>query len=133
MGGGDPFAPPRRTPDADPRHIYHNVSIALDLQRQLYNGAPGVLAPWLDALGIGSGAHVLHVGCGTGYYSAILAEIAGPGVSVAAVEVDDGLAERARAALCGWPTVSVTRGNGRQHGGPSTAGRYGAPPSRGAA
>ncbi len=27
---GDMAGPPRETPDADPRHVYHNVSIALD-------------------------------------------------------------------------------------------------------
>ncbi len=31
---------PRKTPDADPRHLYHNVSVAIDPARQLFNGAP---------------------------------------------------------------------------------------------
>ena len=53
QGGGDLFAPARRTADADPRRVYHNLSIAIDPGRQLYNGAPGVVAPWLDAPALG--------------------------------------------------------------------------------
>ena len=112
------FAPARRTADADPRHVHHNVSIAIDPDRQLYNGAPGVVGTWLDALALAPGARVLHIGCGTGYYSAILAEVAGPDGSVTAVEVDEALADRARMSLRRWPTVSVTCGDGSRHGAP---------------
>ena len=79
------------------------------------------LATWLDALAIAPGARVLHVGCGTGYYSAILAEVVGPGGSVMAVDVEDELADRARASLRDWPTVSVTCGDGSRHGAPFDA------------
>lgn len=64
---------PRRTPDGDPRHVYHNLSIAIDPERQLFNGAPSLLALCIDRLAIRSGARVLHVGCGLGYYSALMA------------------------------------------------------------
>jgi hypothetical protein len=37
----------RVTPDADPRHIYHNVLIAIDPARQLHNGLPSALAQWI--------------------------------------------------------------------------------------
>ena len=121
QGGGDLLAAARRTADGDPRRVYHNLSIAIDPARQLYNGAPGVVATWLDALALAPGARVLHVGCGTGYYTAILAEVAGSGGSVMAVEVDEDLADRARAALREWPTVAVTCGDGRRHGAPFDA------------
>ena len=121
QGGGDLFAPARRTADADRRRVYHNLSIAIDPERQLYNGAPGVVATWLDALALAPGARVLHVGCGTGYYSAIIAEVVGPGGSVMAVDVDEDLADRARAALREWPTVSVICGDGSRHGAPLDA------------
>ena len=116
QGGGDLFASARRTADADPRRVYHNVSIAIDSERQIYNGAPGVVATWLDALALAPGASVLHVGCGTDYYSAVIAEVVGSGGSVMAVDVDEELANRARRALRGWPTVSVACGDGSRHG-----------------
>src|SRR5438132_2134399 len=59
----------RATDDADPRHLYHNVLIAIDPSRQLNNGHPSTLASWLDALGLKEGDRGLHVGCGFGYYT----------------------------------------------------------------
>src|SRR5690349_4322511 len=46
-GGGN-----RQTPDGDPRHVYHNVAIAIDPARQLFNGAPSLLAICIDALSL---------------------------------------------------------------------------------
>jgi protein-L-isoaspartate(D-aspartate) O-methyltransferase len=46
-GEGDPRAVV--TPDDDPQHIYRNVSVAIDAERQLFNGAPGVVASWIEA------------------------------------------------------------------------------------
>src|SRR5271154_2240257 len=63
----------------DPRHLYHNVLIALDPGRGLNNGQPGALARWIDALDLKTGDRVFHVGCGVGYYTAIMAEVVGPG------------------------------------------------------
>src|SRR5205085_9128300 len=68
----------RTTPDADPRHLYHNVVVAIDAARRLNNGQPGSLAMWLDALELRRGERVVHVGCGVGYYTAIMAETVGP-------------------------------------------------------
>ena len=49
------LAGPRSTDDADPRHVYHNVAIAIDPARNLYNGQPGLIARWLNALPVGPG------------------------------------------------------------------------------
>jgi protein-L-isoaspartate(D-aspartate) O-methyltransferase len=57
---------------------------------------------------------VLHIGCGTGYYTAVLAEITGPRGSVLAEEIDESLASRARANLAPWPWVTVRTGGGRR-------------------
>lgn len=116
-GEGDIFGPPRTTPDADPRRVYHNMAIAIDPARQLFNGGPGVLATWFDALGLEPGRRVLHIGCGTGYYTAILGQIVGPTGAVEAIEVDASLASRATAALSEWPWIRVRQGDGRAHGG----------------
>jgi protein-L-isoaspartate(D-aspartate) O-methyltransferase len=114
-------AAPRVTPDADPRRVYHNVAIALDDSRLIFNGAPGVLATWFDQLALGAGSRVLHVGCGTGYYSAILGQVVGPAGTVDAIEIDPDLAARATAALTEWPWIRVTRGDAGSIAGPYDA------------
>ncbi len=102
----------RPTPDADPRHVYHDVAISLDRARDLNNGQPASLAVWMDALDLHEGARVFHLGSGTGYYTAILAETVGPSGHVLAVEVDSQLAERARQNLAGYAQVEVVEGDG---------------------
>src|SRR5579862_8181278 len=60
--------------DADTRHLYEDVLVALDSKRGLNNGQPSSLGSWLDSLDMAPGDRVLHVGCGVGYYTAIVAE-----------------------------------------------------------
>lgn len=100
------------TENDDPAHVYHNVVIAIDPQKHLNNGQPGGLATWIDALELKPGARVLHVGCATGYYSAILAETVGRDGRVLAVDVEPELVERARANLSDLPQVSVECADG---------------------
>jgi protein-L-isoaspartate(D-aspartate) O-methyltransferase len=104
-------APPHVTPDDDPRHVYHNVSIVIDLQRQLFNGQPGTLGMWIDVLRLQSGERVLHIGCATGYYTALMAKIVGPSGRITAIEVDPELAARARANLADAGFVDVRAGD----------------------
>jgi len=99
----------RLTRDADPRHVQHNVAIALDPLRQLNNGHPSSLAAWIDALEVGRGDRVVHVGCGSGYYTAIQATIVGESGAVLAFELDPALAESAERNLRPWPWVRVSR------------------------
>ena len=100
------------TPDADPHHVYHDVLIALDETRNLNNGQPSLWAFLYDQLGIRADDEVLHLGCGTGYYTAIAAELVGPAGKITAVEVDAPLAEKARVALARWPQVVVKNADG---------------------
>jgi protein-L-isoaspartate(D-aspartate) O-methyltransferase len=102
----------RTTPDADPRHLYHNVVVAIDAARRLNNGQPGSLAMWLDALELGRGERVVHVGCGVGYYTAIIAETVGPEGKVIGIELDPDLAARARANLARLSRVEVIEADG---------------------
>jgi protein-L-isoaspartate(D-aspartate) O-methyltransferase len=102
----------RSTPDADPRRLYEDVAVAIDASRLLNNGAPGFLAHIFDALSIREGETVAHIGCAVGYYSALLAEIVGPGGRVIAVELDPVLCERARHHLRRWPRVEVRHADG---------------------
>jgi protein-L-isoaspartate(D-aspartate) O-methyltransferase len=100
------------TDDADPRHVYHNALIALDEPKGINNGQPSLWAQFFDQLGVQAGDSVLHLGCGTGYYTAILAELCGPQGKITAIEIDAELAERARVALEPWPQVAVIKADG---------------------
>jgi protein-L-isoaspartate(D-aspartate) O-methyltransferase len=112
----------RTTPDADPKHLYHNVLVAIDPGRHLNNGQPSALALWFDALDLQEGNRVVHVGCGTGYYTAILAEVVGPNGQVMAIDVDPELAWRARSNLSYLTHVQVIPGDGGEiDPGPSDA------------
>ncbi len=100
------------TEDADPRNVYHNVLITLDEAKHLNNGQPSFWGFHLDRFGIRANDHVIHLGCGTGYYSAIMAELVGPRGRITAIEIDEAIAARARAALEPWPQVTVIHGDG---------------------
>jgi protein-L-isoaspartate(D-aspartate) O-methyltransferase len=100
------------TADADPRHVYHDVLIALDEARGINNGQPSLWAKLYDQLNLSAGAHVVHVGAGAGYYSAVLAEIVGRSGHVTAIEIDPDLAGRARNNLISWPQATVVVADG---------------------
>ena len=102
------------TPDDDPIHVYHNALIAIDTARRLHNGSPSSWAGWLSQCHPKDGDQVLHVGCGTGYYSAILAELIGPLGSVLALEIDSKIAEQARENLMPWHQVHVLPTDGSE-------------------
>ena len=103
------------TPDADPWHVYHDVLVAIDEARLLNNGQPSFLAFEIEALELQEGQQVVHIGCGTGYYTAILAELVGPTGRVVAIEVDAELVARSRGNLAGRPNVEVVHADGGEH------------------
>jgi protein-L-isoaspartate(D-aspartate) O-methyltransferase len=101
------------TEDADPRRLYHDVLIAIDEERRLNNGQPSLWARMYDQLELSRGGHVVHVGAGIGYYSAILAEIVGRTGRVTAIEIDPLLAARAKENLAAaWPQATVVAKDG---------------------
>lgn len=100
------------TEDDDPRHLYHNVLIPIDGTRQLNNGEPRLWAFLYDQIDLKPGEHVVHVGAGTGYYSAILSEIVGRSGRLTAIEVDPGLAARSSANLEPWRQATVVASDG---------------------
>jgi protein-L-isoaspartate(D-aspartate) O-methyltransferase len=101
-----------RAETEDPRDVYHNVLIALDPAHDINNGQPSLLARWIEALDLKPGDRVYHLGCGVGYYTAIMAEMVGPGGAVIGIDVNSELAGRARANLAGYPNVTVHAGDG---------------------
>jgi protein-L-isoaspartate(D-aspartate) O-methyltransferase len=98
----------------DPRDVYHNVVISLDRAKDINNGQPGSLGRWIDALALKPGEHVYHLGCGVGYYTAIMAEVVGPSGSVVGLELQPELAARAKENLAGHENVTVEAGDGAE-------------------
>ncbi len=111
-GEGDFQAVARQTPSADPRDVHHNVAVAIDPARSLFNGAPAVIAGCIDALKLEPGARVLHIGTGLGYFTALMAHCVGPTGRVVGVEVDETLAKAARANLAATDWVEIRHGDG---------------------
>jgi protein-L-isoaspartate(D-aspartate) O-methyltransferase len=95
-----------------PRDLYHDILVAIDARRELNNGQPSALAAWINALDLKAGDRVFHLGCGVGYYTAIVAEVVGSSGSVVASEVDEQLAARATANLAGYKNVVVQARDG---------------------
>jgi protein-L-isoaspartate(D-aspartate) O-methyltransferase len=56
----------------------------------------------------------MHVGCGLGYYSALIGHTVGPSGRVLALDVDEDLARDARARLTAYPWIDVRHGNGTE-------------------
>jgi protein-L-isoaspartate(D-aspartate) O-methyltransferase len=93
------FFPPggdEKTPTINPADLYDDVLVVLDGARGVNNGQPSLHAAWLAAVDPRHGDTAIHVGAGTGYYTAILAMLVLPGGRVVAYEVHEALASLAR-------------------------------------
>jgi protein-L-isoaspartate(D-aspartate) O-methyltransferase len=95
--------------------VYDNVLVAIDRVRGINNGEPALHAAWIDAVSPQAGETVIHVGAGTGYYTAILARLVEPGGRVEAFEYEADLAAQARRNLdpCSHVTVHAASAFGR--------------------
>ncbi|UPK34123.1 methyltransferase domain-containing protein [Bradyrhizobium sp. 186] len=102
----------RLTPDADPVHLYNNMLVAIDARRKLDTGLPSLWAHFIDVLGVEEKDRVVQVGCGHGYFSAVLSKIVGPKGRVLAIECDQRLAECAANYLRSYRNVDVIHGDG---------------------
>jgi protein-L-isoaspartate(D-aspartate) O-methyltransferase len=100
------------TPDADPAWLYADTLVGILPERGLNNGQPSAHACWIAAAAPSTGEHVVHVGAGVGYYSAIMAHMVGPTGTVTAIEYDLQLASRAAANFAQAPNVEVVQGDG---------------------
>src|SRR5262249_47196038 len=83
------------TPSDDPAFAYQDTAIGLTRDRPINNGEPSLHARAIAALELKPGEQVLHVGAGSGYYSAILAELIGESGHVEAREIEPELVARA--------------------------------------
>jgi protein-L-isoaspartate(D-aspartate) O-methyltransferase len=102
----------RELPSADPVYLYTDDLVALVPERKLNNGQPSLHAHLLNQAAIQPGEHVVHIGTGTGYYTAIMAELVGPEGRVTGIEFDPDLAVRTRANLDGRANVAIVQGDG---------------------
>jgi protein-L-isoaspartate(D-aspartate) O-methyltransferase len=100
------------TPDADPVYLYTDGLVALVPERSLNNGQPSLHAHLMQQASPAAGEHVVHVGTGTGYYTAIFSHLVGTSGRVTGIEYDPDLAARARACLAPYPNVTLVEGDG---------------------
>ncbi len=100
------------TPDADPVYLYTNDIIGILPRKQINNGQPSLHARLMAAANPRPGDHIVHIGIGSGYYTAILAELTGPSGRVTAVELDNELAKKAKINLRSYKNVRVYAGDG---------------------
>lgn len=102
------------TPSGNPIYVYQNGLVALDAAKGINNGEPFLHAAWIGAAAPSSGETIVHVGAGTGYYTAILSLLALPNGRVKAYEIDASLAERAIKNLEPFEGVDVSQGDATQ-------------------
>lgn len=103
-----------QTPTDDPIHVYQILVFALQREKSINNGDPALHGQMLGALHPDPGNTVLHIGCGTGYYSAILAQLVTPSGKVIAYEIEPELARRAAINLKPWENVEVRAASGTE-------------------
>jgi protein-L-isoaspartate(D-aspartate) O-methyltransferase len=104
------------TASDDPALVYVNAPIALDPARNINNGEPALHIALLAQLAPKQGHHVVQVGVGGGYYTAIIARLVQPGGRVTAIEYDADLARRASENLADEQAVQVVHGDGTSYG-----------------
>jgi protein-L-isoaspartate(D-aspartate) O-methyltransferase len=101
------------SPD-DPALLYQDVVVSLGGEGPFNNGQPTLHAYCLAALDVKKGERVVHVGAGTGYYTALLAKLVGETGVVDAYEVVPEFARRATDNLAEFPYVTVHARSGAE-------------------
>jgi protein-L-isoaspartate(D-aspartate) O-methyltransferase len=100
------------TPNRDPVYLYDDVVVGILPERNLNNGQPSLHAHLIASATPRSGEHIVHVGAGVGYYTAILHHIVGRRGKITAIEYDPGLARRLAANFAGAGNLRVVQGDG---------------------
>lgn len=102
------------TPSGNPVYIYDDTVVAILPKRNLNNGQPSLHAWLMAAARPRAGEHIVHIGTGAGYYTAILAHLAGRRGRVTGIEYDPELAVTSAHNLRPWPNATVVNGDGTQ-------------------
>ena len=105
-------------PGTDPELAYRNEPIvtrrSADGEPTSSSSQPTIMAYMLDQLAVAPGQRVLEIGAGTGYNAALLAHLVGAAGAVVTVDLDEDVADQARAhlAVAGYPDVTVVAADG---------------------
>ncbi len=105
-------------PGTDPELAYRNEPIvtrrSADGQPTSSSSQPTIMAYMLDQLDVAPGQRVLEIGAGTGYNAALLAQLVGATGTVVTVDLDEDVADEARAhlAAAGYRDVTVLAADG---------------------
>jgi protein-L-isoaspartate(D-aspartate) O-methyltransferase len=97
---------------SDVRDLYADVLVGLVEEEGINNGEPSLHALAIAQAAPAPGEHVVHVGAGGGYYTAVLAELVGLDGDVTAFEIEPSLAALARGALADRANVAVEERSG---------------------
>ncbi len=101
-----------KTRDDKVEHLYKDASFALSADDSINNGLPSVVVGWIDDLRPSVGEHVVQIGTGMGFYSAILSHLVGSEGKVTSFETDGKLARMARRHLSNYRNVEVREEDG---------------------
>jgi protein-L-isoaspartate(D-aspartate) O-methyltransferase len=98
----------------DPRRVYDDLAVVLSADLRVRSCSPSLSAAEIEQLAPAEGMRLLHVGTGSGYCTAILAELVGERGTVVGIESDPEFAELSAAQLArlGVTTATVRQGDG---------------------
>src|SRR6478672_2080426 len=100
------------TPDSDPVYLYTDDVVGILPELRINNGQPSLHAHLIHRAQPSLGERIVHIGTGTGYYTAILSQLAAPSGRVIGIEYDSELAMRAKTNLAPYPNVQIVEGDG---------------------
>ncbi len=99
----------RATPSADPVYLYTDDVVGIWPEKKINNGQPSLHAHLINQAKPAAGEHVVHIGTGAGYFTAVLSKLAG---RVTGIEFEPTLAQRSRENLGGYSNVTIVEGDG---------------------
>ncbi len=100
------------TPVDDPLYLYQGTPVAILPEKRLNNGQPSFLTFLISAGDLKTGEQAVHIGTGTGYYTAIIGHLTGPTGHVTGIEIEPELAAMARVNLASFSQIEVVEGDG---------------------
>jgi protein-L-isoaspartate(D-aspartate) O-methyltransferase len=100
------------TPNDDPIYLYQDVPVAIMSEKGLNNGQPSFLTSLISIGVLRDGESAVHIGTGTGYYTAVMSNLAGQNGRVVGIEFEPELASRARVNLARFSNIEVIHGDG---------------------